>query len=88
MLDAASRHLPGVGHASGAVVVGSGGVNVPPTVTAVVLVAGVVAGLFAVLMVLLCCRFCCSDVRQPNTTLIRRKRFVSVSTEVAVFVNI
>jgi len=77
MLEGTPRHVDTDGSA-GAVVVGSGnGVNVPPTVTAVVLAAGVIGGLFAVLTVLICCRYCCADTRHSGTTLML-KRFVQL----------
>jgi len=77
MLEAAAKHVD-ADRPADAVVVGSGdGVNVPPTVTAVVLAAGVIGGLFAVLTVLLCCRYCCADTRHSGTTSML-KRFVCV----------
>jgi len=78
MLEAAAEHAEASGRPAGAIVVGSGdGVNVPPTVTAVVLTAGVIGGLFTVVTVLLCCRYCCTDTRRTSTgSLI--KRFVYI----------
>jgi len=86
MLDGAARQVEVVGP-GGAVMVPGGGnspaggghVNVPPTVTAVVLVAGVVGGLFTVLAVLVCCRYCCADTRRADSALVR-KRYARVIT--------
>jgi len=75
MLEGPIRHVEVVGPSGAAAVGGGKGVNVPPTVTAIVLAAGVVGGLFTVLTVLLCCRYCCADTRHAGTALVR-KRFV------------
>ena len=61
---------------AGAVVVGTGGnVNVPPTITAIVLAAGVIGGLFAVLTILICCRYCCAYPRHAGTTSVLKRFF-------------
>jgi len=73
MLEAAAKHVDA---GRPAMMVGTGdGVNVPPTVTAVVLAAGVIGGLIAVLTVLICCRYCCADARHPAATSML-KRFL------------
>jgi len=79
MLEGKAMHVE-TGGPSGAVMVGSGGgVNVSPTVTAVVLAAGVLGGMFAVVAVLICCRYCCAVTRRPATTSML-KRFVNISS--------
>jgi len=77
MLDGAAKRVEIIGGREGALVVGSSGdgVNVPTTVTAVVLVAGVIGGLFAVLAVLVCCRYCCASTRH-SAAMSTLKRFV------------
>ena len=78
MLEGSVRHVEvaGGGMAGRSVLVG-GGVNVAPTVTAVVLATGVAGGLVAVFTVLICCRFCCADTRRPGITTSMLKRSVT-----------
>jgi len=87
MLDGAVRQVEVVGPAGAVMVGGGAGVNVPPTVTAVVLAAGVIGGLFTVLAVLVCCRYCCADVRRPGATLLRKRFVITRSSFVVLQIN-